>query len=135
LSDQEEDQFMATAISSPVKSERVQAYRAARQKGLSWLLDHVNDDGSSGDPREGYHFYRAPWTFAVTGETQAAGAICGWIRRNMLQPDGSIGGPYRVCGDAYAYRDATLVIGPHDAAIRPQLQPSSGSARQLMPPS
>lgn len=106
---------MATTVSSPVKSERLQAYRAARQKGLDWLLGHVNDDGSIGDPREGYHFYRAPWTFAVTGETQAAAAICGWIRRNMLRPDGTIGGPYRVFGEAYAYRDATLVIGAHMA--------------------
>jgi hypothetical protein len=106
---------MATRISSPVKSERLQAYQAARQKGLAWLLGHVHDDGSIGDPREGYHFYRAPWTFTVTGETRAAAAICGWIRRNMLQPEGSIGGPYRVFGDAYAYRDATLVIGAHMA--------------------
>src|SRR5215510_4119540 len=105
-----------TFIASPsFKSDRLAAYRAARQKGLAWLLNHVNDDGSIGDPREGFHFYRAPWTFAVTGETQAATAMCGWIRRNMLQPDGTIGGPYRVFNDAYAYRDATLVIGAHMA--------------------
>ncbi len=66
-------------------------------------------------PREGFYFYRAPWTFAVAGETRAAAAMCGWIRRHMLQPDRSIGGPYRVFGDAYAYRDATLVIGAHMA--------------------
>jgi hypothetical protein len=106
---------MATTITSPVKGQRLQAYRAARQKGLAWLMGHVNDDGSIGDPREGYHFYRAPWTFAATGETRAAAAICSWIRRNMLQRDGSIGGPYRVFGEAYAYRDATLVIGAHMA--------------------
>jgi hypothetical protein len=106
---------MATTISSPDKIERLQVYRAARQKGLEWLLGHVNADGSIGDPSEGFHFYRAPWTFAVTGETAAASAMCGWIRNNMLQPDGTIGGPYRVFNDAYAYRDATLVIGAHMA--------------------
>jgi hypothetical protein len=104
---------MTVTISSSAKSEKLQAYNAARRKGLAWLLNHLNDDGSIGDPREGFHFYRAPWTFAVTGETQAATAMCGWIRRNMLQPDGTIGGPYRVLDDAYAYRDATLVIGAH----------------------
>jgi hypothetical protein len=106
---------MTTTISRPVESEKLQAYQAARQRGLEWLLGYVNDDGSIGDPREGFHFYRAPWTFAATGQTRVAAAMCGWIRRNMLQPDGSIGGPYRVFGDAYAYRDATLVIGAHMA--------------------
>jgi hypothetical protein len=106
---------MATTISSPSKTEKLRAYTAARQRGLAWLLNHLNDDGSIGNPTEGFHFYRAPWTFAVTGETQAATAICGWIRRNMLQADGSIGGPYRVFGEAYAYRDATLIIGAHMA--------------------
>lgn len=104
---------MATITPSPIRADRLQAYRAAREKGLEWLLRQVNDDGSIGDPSEGFHFYRAPWTFVVTGQTQAASAICGWIRRNMLQADGTIGGPYRVFDDAYAYRDATLIIGAH----------------------
>ena len=104
---------MATITSSSIKSDKLQAYKTARQKGLAWLLHHLNDDGSIGDPGEGFHYYRAPWTFAVTGETEAATAMCGWIRRNMLQPDGTIGGPYRVFDEAYAYRDATLVIGAH----------------------
>lgn len=105
----------ATPPPSKLKQHKLRAYRAARQKGLEWLLSHVNDDGSIGNPSEGFHFYRAPWTFAVTGETDAATAMCGWIRRNMLQPDGTIGGPFRVYDDAYAYRDATLVIGAHMA--------------------
>jgi hypothetical protein len=104
---------MATTTLSPIRADRLQAYHAAREKGLAWLLAHVNADGSVGDPSQGFHFYRAPWTFVVTGQTQAATAICGWIRRNMLQPDGTIGGPYRVFDDAYAYRDATLIIGAH----------------------
>ena len=106
---------MATTISTSLKSEKLKAFTAACQKGLAWLLNHVNDDGSIGDPKEGFHFYRAPWTFAVTGETEAAAAMCGWIRRNMLEPNGTIGGPYRVFDDAYAYRDATLIIGAHMA--------------------
>ncbi|HEX8968387.1 MAG TPA: hypothetical protein VF937_10925 [Chloroflexota bacterium] len=105
---------MAISTSSSIsatKADRLQAYRAARQKGLDWLLGYVHEDGSIGDPTEGFHFYRAPWTFTVTGESHVATAICAWIRQNMLQPDGTIGGPYRVYDDTYAYRDATLVIG------------------------
>jgi hypothetical protein len=96
-----------------VRADRLQAYRAARQKGLAWLLGHLNQDGSLGDPSQGFHVYRAPWTFTVTGETRAAAATCGWIRRTMVQPDGTIGGPFRVFDDAYAYRDATLIVGAH----------------------
>jgi hypothetical protein len=33
----------------------------------------------------------------------------------MLTPDGKIGGPYRKFDDAYAYRDATLIVGAHRA--------------------
>ncbi len=102
-----------TTTPSPIRAERLQAYRDARDKGLAWLLRHVNDDGSIGDPSQGFHFYRAPWTFVVTGQTHAATAICNWIRERMLQADGTIGGPYRVFDDAYAYRDATLIIGAH----------------------
>src|SRR6266542_3918106 len=62
-----------TTTPSPIRAERLQAYRDARDKGLAWLLRHVNDDGSIGDPSQGFHFYRAPWTFVVTGQTHAAG--------------------------------------------------------------
>jgi hypothetical protein len=104
-----------TTIPVASKSRRLQVYRAARDRGMAWLLKHLNPDGSLGDPREGFRFYRAPWTFAANGETAAAVAVCGWIRRNMLTPQGTIAGPYRVLDDAYAYRDATLIVGAHMA--------------------
>ena len=101
--------------STSAKSEKLQTYLEARHKGTEWLLKCMNDDGYIGDPSEGFHFYRAPWTFVVTGEARAASAICGWIRRNMLTPEGTIEGPYRVLNDAYAYRNATLIVGAHMA--------------------
>ena len=97
------------------KQERIARFTVARQRGLAWLLDRCNPDGSLGDPAQGFHFYRAPWTFAATGQVAAASAVCGWIRRNMLTPEGTIEGPYRVFGDAYAYRNATLIVGAHMA--------------------
>jgi hypothetical protein len=51
----------------------------------------------------------------VAGETEAAIAYCGWIRRNQLTPDGQIDGRTRVFQDAWAYRDATFVIGAQAA--------------------
>ena len=93
------------------KRERLSSYRAARRRATDWLLAQMNDDGSIGDPHQGFHFYRAPWTFMLVGETEAASAICGWIRRNMLHSDKTIGGPYRVFDDAWAYRDLALIVG------------------------
>ncbi len=84
-----------------------------RRKGAAWLMRHLNADGSLGDPTEGFHIYRAPWTFSIVGEPGAAAGICDWIRREMLTAEGRIEGPYRVFDDAYAYRNATLIVGAH----------------------
>jgi hypothetical protein len=95
----------------PVHERDLKPYIAVRTAAVDWLLGQVNDDGSLGDPREGYHFYRAPWTFAATGHTEAASAVCGWFREHMLTDKGTIEGPYRIFDDAYAYRDSALVVG------------------------
>lgn len=92
---------------------KLAAYRAARQRGLAWLLARRNPDGSLGDPAAGFHYYRAPWTFTLCGETEAASAVCGWIRRNLITPAGTLDGPLRLFDEAYAYRDATFILGAH----------------------
>jgi hypothetical protein len=101
---------------SATKSEKLRLYRDARDKGTRWLLRHMNADGSLGDVREGFYFYRAPWTFAITGESEAAGAICGWVRKHMLTASGAIDGIYRPSGYAYAYTTSAFVIGAHLAS-------------------
>jgi hypothetical protein len=96
-------------------AERLASYRAARERGVRWLLGHLNADGSIGDPSTGFSYYRAPWTFTVVGETEAATAISGWIRANLLTADGRIDGRYRVFDEWATYRDATLVVGAQAA--------------------
>jgi hypothetical protein len=95
------------------KAERLAAYGEARRRGVDWLLRQMNRDGSIGDPSTGFSYYRAPWTFTVVGETEAAAAICAFIRRNLVTPDGRIDGPYRIFDEWATYRDATLVVGAH----------------------
>ena len=73
----------------------------------------MNADGSLGDPSHGFEYYRAPWTFGLVGETEAAHSVCGYIRRNLLTPDGRIDGPLRIIQTDWAYRDATLIQGAH----------------------
>lgn len=123
----------------------LEEYIAVRTAAVDWLLHQLNDDGSLGDPRAGYNFYRAPWTFAAAGHTEAASAVCAWIRENMLTDKGTIGGPYRVFNDAYAYRDSALIVGAHMAqqydlshGLMPALEQwqderSGGSSNDRMP--
>lgn len=120
---------MVTLTTSSEKRERLDAYLAARRAGIAWLLRQLNADGSLGDPREGYHFYRAPWTFTAAGETAAATAVCGWIRANMLTADGHIDGPYRRFDDAYAYRNSALIVG---AQLAQQYDLSHGLMPELL---
>ena len=94
---------------------KIARYREARDRATRWLLTHLNDDGSMGDASGGWQFYRAPWTFSLVGETQAAAASCDWVRRNLLQPDGALSGPRRVVNDAWAYRDSAFIVGAHMA--------------------
>jgi hypothetical protein len=96
--------------------ERLASYREARRKGVQWLLGHLNADGSIGDPATGFSYYRAPWTFTVVGETEAATAVSAWIRRHLVTADGRVDGPYRVFDEWATYRDATLVVGAQMAS-------------------
>ncbi len=97
------------------RGEKIAGYREARDRATRWLLGHLNDDGSLGDAAAGWDFYRAPWTFSLVGETEAAAASCDWVRRDLLQPDGTLGGPRRVFADAWAYRDSAFIVGAHMA--------------------
>ncbi|MFN8620023.1 MAG: hypothetical protein U0869_04625 [Chloroflexota bacterium] len=91
--------------------QRIDRYVAARRRGTDWLLAQLRPDGALGDPANGFEYYRAPWTFGLVGEVQAAHAVCGFIRRNLLTPDGRIDGPLRKIQTDWSYRDATLIIG------------------------
>lgn len=120
---------MGSMVAAPTKVDKLAEYRAASQNAVAWLLGQHQADGSLGDPQQGFHFYRAPWTFSVVGETEAANAVCGWIRRHMLTPDGRIEGPYRVFDDAYAYRNSALIVG---AQLAGQYDLSHGLMRDLL---
>ena len=93
----------------------IQRLEETKRRGAEWLLDRVRPDGSVGPSDEGFRFYRLPWTLTVSGQTQAAAAVCGWIREHMLTPDGDFDRGHRRLYDAYAYRNATLVYGAHMA--------------------
>ena len=78
-----------------------------------WLMSHMNPDGSIGNTKDGFYYYRAPWTFTLLGESDAAHAICGWIRANLVTPQGDLSAPARITNDAWAYSDGTFIVGAH----------------------
>jgi hypothetical protein len=93
----------------------IQQLMEVRDRAGAWLQAQQRPDGALGNPEDGFHFYRAPWSFSLIGASDAAAAICGWIRREMRTPQGTIEGPYRVYDSAWSYRNATLIVGAHKA--------------------
>ena len=100
-------------VGSTSDAERIRRYLAARRRGTDWLLQRMRPDGALGDPAAGFEYYRAPWTFGLVGEVEAAHAVCGFVRRNLLTAGGRLDGPLRVVRTDWAYRDATFILGAH----------------------
>jgi hypothetical protein len=84
---------------------------ATVRRATGWLLHQLNSDGSLGDPRDGFTYYRAPWAFAMAGQIDAGHAVCAWIRKNLLTLAGDLAAPIRLTQTGWAYSDATLIIG------------------------
>ena len=105
------DLARAGRLAETTDPERLQRYLAARRRGTDFLLDQMRPAGCLGDPAVGFDYYRGPWTLGLVGEVQAAHAVAGFIRRNLLTPDGRIDGPLRRIQTDCSYRDATLIIG------------------------
>ena len=91
--------------------DRLDAFLAARRRGVDWLLARLRPDGALGDPADGYKTYRALWALGLAGEVEAAHRVAGWYRRNALLADGRIGGPFRTQLDGWAYRDSAMIVG------------------------
>ena len=103
----------ARDLGSGSDAKRLRGLVAARRRGSDWLLARMRPDGALGDPAAGFEYYRAPWTFGLVGEVNAAHAVCGFVRRNLLTSDGRLDGPLRVAQTDWAYRDATFILGAH----------------------
>ncbi|MCK9541398.1 MAG: hypothetical protein M0R03_05135 [Novosphingobium sp.] len=70
-------------------------FRAARDRGVAWLLDHIASDGRpvGADTQNGWG--RVPWALAVSGESAAGHAVLAWAEREALDGSGHFrAGPY-----------------------------------------
>ncbi len=77
---------------TPDLDARLTLYHAAQRKAVGFLLAHINEDGSIGDPRRDIGYYRVPWALAVAGEAAAGRRVLEWIRHHMLTAEGELAG-------------------------------------------
>src|SRR5262245_44194027 len=88
-------------------------YRCARDRGTAWLLDQLNADGSIGPVEHDFLYYRLPWTFTITGHTDAALRLCQWVREHQFSDEGDFVGVTPRQIEANAYQNATFIYGAH----------------------
>ncbi|MGD9710837.1 MAG: hypothetical protein AB7V46_02075 [Thermomicrobiales bacterium] len=83
-----------TAMTEPLVERSVlPAVEASRRRGVEFLLQHVNSDGSIVNAdRPRVTWYRFPWALEVSGETAAAFRVLSWIERDGLGADGQFHG-------------------------------------------
>ena len=136
---------MAVDVARGSLAADLSRFRASRDRGIGFVLGLTAADGTVGNPDDGFVFYRAPWSFQLTGHSEVASAVCGWVRRHMLQPDGTLDGGIRTSTAAYGYIDSTFIYGAHLAGqfdlsegLMPRLlgwqdERSGGFANDLLP--
>ena len=91
---------------------KLEEYRRAQRKGVDYILQHVNSDGSIGPVEKGFFYYRTPWALATSGEPEAGTRLCDWIRKHQFDPNGDFTGlSPRPLVDHYLYTNALLVVG------------------------
>lgn len=89
-------------------------YRRASRRGIDWLLNWMNSDGSIGPARDRLYYYRVPWAFSLMGETTAASRVVDWIARHMFTAAGAFEGlsPQGIFETRYgSYPLACLIVG------------------------
>jgi len=95
---------------------RLVRYRTAQRKAVDFLLAHVNDDGSIGEPAAAAFYYRVPWTLAVVGESAAAMRSLTWMQQHMLTAEGEVAPavvPPNWHRSANTYPEACVAFGAH----------------------
>ena len=88
-------------------------YRRTIDKGMAWLLQQQNADGSVGEQASppAMFFYKSAYAMAATGHVEQTGRLLGWIRQHMLDTDGQLS---EAAGDGFAtYRISWISQAAH----------------------
>ncbi len=91
-------------------------FRQARDRGCSYLLGQVHEDGGFGDPELGVtEYYKVPAALLVCGFSSAANSLLRWIRRHGFLPNGDFGPrPASALNSYYyTYHNAWVIKAAH----------------------
>ena len=91
---------------------KLEQYRQTQRKGVDYILQHANPDGSIGPTEKGFFYYRTPWALATGGANESALRLCAWIREHQFGENGDfVGVSPRPLDDHYLYTNALFVVG------------------------
>ena len=95
-------------------TEAVIQLNVSRDRGVSWLLSRIGDDGEPVDAGIVNSWYRVPWVLATVGRIPEAARVMSWIERHALSAAGDLvpGPPQNPWTNANAcYPLAILAVG------------------------
>lgn len=70
--------------------------RAARDRGLRWLLGHIEANGKPAGSEERNGWGRVPWALALSGEPDTGAAVLRWAAQSQIDDGGDFAaGPAR----------------------------------------
>jgi hypothetical protein len=83
---------------SPSREEREVALDQlahVKERGIQWLLAHIDESGQPADSEQRNGWYRLPWTLAHVGLRDEAELVLSWAERQALTLEGDLreGGP------------------------------------------
>ncbi len=65
------------------------AYDDGIRKGIDWIVDQVNEDGSVNPTEKGsFAYYKLPWALAIAGRSGEAAAVTRRIASDTMTPVG-----------------------------------------------
>lgn len=105
---------MATSneASSASLEDAARRGRGARDRGVDWLLRHIDARGEPVGARERNGWARVPWALALCGESAVAAKVVAWAESGQLDRKmGFAPGPAHGTGRFLAYPLAHFAIG------------------------
>ena len=70
---------------------RIETYIDAARRGVEWVLQHQNDDGSLiSDEVQADVYHKAGYAFGITGHIAEANRLLDWVKANDLGADGRL---------------------------------------------
>ena len=98
-----------------VEHSIVSKLRAARDRGIEYLLTQQREDGAIGAPEtEGIGpYYKALWALAAGGRSEEGNRLATWIARNVQTEEGDFAGALRGNDHnySYPYANAWIICG------------------------